>query len=96
MQEFNTKNQVYPICPWCGEELDPSDLELDLESATLEEYHLSIDVICPSCNKYVEVTANFVYTTYKSEDDIVDDFVESTEEMYGEDTDEEEDIDEYE
>ena len=84
-REFNTENQIYPVCPWCGEEFDSADLDFDVEDVTLEGYHLSIDVICPSCNRSVEVTANLVYTTYKSEDNIED--IDSLEEMYDEDID---------
>ena len=86
MKENNTENQVYPICPWCGEELDPAELELDVEEATLDDCHLSVDVICPACSKPIEVTANFVYSTYKNEEEL--DGLEMSEELYSGEEDE--------
>ena len=67
MSDFNTENQVVPVCPWCGSELDAGELELDVSEATVEDYHLSTDILCPECNRPFEVTATFVYSTYKSD-----------------------------
>jgi len=68
MSEFVTDNQIYPVCPWCGEELDHTELGLDAEESMSEYNRLSIDIICPSCNRDVEIVANFVYSTYKAEE----------------------------
>jgi len=80
MSEFVTDNQIYPVCPWCGEELDPTELGLDAEESISEDYRLSVDVICPACNRDIEITANLVYTTYKSEEGsgVDDDFLEES------------------
>ena len=72
----STENQVFPICPWCGSELDPAEFELDIEEATSEDYHLSVEVLCPECNEAIEITASLVYSTYKSDkeiDELIDD-----------------------
>lgn len=70
MGRLNTENQVFPICPWCGSELDPVEFELDIGEAASEDYHLSIEVLCSECNEPIEITASLVYSTYKSDKDI--------------------------
>lgn len=70
--DYDTENQVYPVCPWCNAELDPADLDLELEELTPEDYHLSVNMRCLECDQEMEISVSFVYSTYKNEEDDFD------------------------
>lgn len=67
MSQFETENQFVPICPWCGEELDPADIKNEDEELSLTSYSSYVDFLCYNCSQPMEIITNLVYTTYKSE-----------------------------
>jgi len=66
VETLDTENATFPICPWCGDEMDAG--EFDYSSS--ED---GADVVrCANCGKAVEVKVSFVYSTYQAdEDDII-------------------------
>ena len=76
MGKIKTENRVFPVCPWCGAELDPEEFAIDEKEQDIEDGHWSIEVLCPECNEAIEIITRLTYSTYKSDkeiDELVDD-----------------------
>jgi hypothetical protein len=86
---LDTDNQPYPVCPWCGEEIDPLEIEMGFTELMRDEKHPTINLRCPHCQQQLEITANFVYSTYKSDEYMEEEITEDlTNDLYEEDFEE--------
>jgi endogenous inhibitor of DNA gyrase (YacG/DUF329 family) len=66
VENYDTENRPFPICPWCGEEMDIGDFDYSSSESA------SDTVRCPDCGKAVEVKVSTVYSTYTAdEEDII-------------------------